>query len=233
EYVLNGAKTFISNGRNCDLAIVAAKTGDADSGAGGVTLLLVEADRQGFTKGRNLAKLGMKAQDTAELAFDNVRVPASNVLGGEGAGFGVLMAELAWERLMIALGCVAGARAVFEETVSYVKERKAFNRPVAKFQNTRFKLAEMKTEIQLGQSFVDQCMEQQMKSVLAIDAAASAKFWTSEMLCRVVDECLQLHGGYGYMLEYPVAKAYADARVQRIYGGTTEIMKEIVARSIV
>ncbi|MEM6639672.1 MAG: acyl-CoA dehydrogenase family protein [Pseudomonadota bacterium] len=233
DYILNGAKTFISNGRNCDFAVVAATTGEPGSGAAGVTLFIVEADREGFEKGRNLAKLGMKAQDTAELSFTNVRVPASNVLAGVGMGFGVLMAELAWERLMIAIGCVAGARAAYDNTVAYVKERKAFKRPVAKFQNTRFKLADMKTEIQLGQSFVDQCMELEMKSALSIDAAASAKYWTSEMLCRVVDECVQLHGGYGYMLEYPITKAYADARVQRIYGGTTEIMKEIVARSIV
>lgn len=230
DYLISGAKTFISNGQNCDLVIVAAKTDQAQSND--ITLFLVECDQEGFSRGRNLEKLGMKAQDTSELFFDEVRVPASNILGGVGTGFGVLMAELAWERLMIAVGAVAAARGIFDETVAYVKERKAFGKSLSKFQNTRFKLAEMKTEIQVGQSFVDECLSLQMESKLSIDAAASAKYWTSEMLCRVADEGLQLFGGYGYMLEYPISKAYADARVQRIYGGTTEIMKEIVARSI-
>lgn len=232
DFILNGSKTFITNGYNCDVVIVAAKIESEAADHSAVTLFLVDTASEGFRRGRNLSKLGTKAQDTAELFFDDVRLPASSVLGGAGMGFGILMSELAWERLMIAISAVAAAHGVFEETVSYVKERQVFGKPLSKFQNTRFKLAQMKTEIQFGQAFVDRCMALEMRSELPIDAAASAKYWTTEMLGNVADEGLQLFGGYGYMLEYPISKAYADARVQRIYGGTTEIMKEIVARSI-
>ncbi len=232
DFVLNGSKTFITNGHNCNVVIVAAKIDSDQADDKAVTLFLVDTKNEGFRRGRNLGKLGMKAQDTAELFFEDVRLPAGSILGGAGMGFGILMAELAWERLMIAISAVAAATGIFDETVSYVKTRQAFGKPLSGFQNTRFKLAQMKTEIQIGQAFVDRCMQLEMHSKLPIDAAASAKYWASEMLGRVADEGLQLFGGYGYMLEYPISRAYVDARVQRIYGGTTEIMKEIVARSI-
>ncbi|MEM7707291.1 MAG: acyl-CoA dehydrogenase family protein [Pseudomonadota bacterium] len=233
EYVINGSKTFITNGYHCDLAIVCARIDDGSKTEGNnITLFVVESAAPGFSKGRTLDKLGMKAQDTGELFFSDLRVPADHILGSPGMGFPILMAELAWERLMIAVACVAGARRAFEETVKYTRGREAFGKPLNRFQNTRFKLAEMKTEIQLGQCLVDRCLGLDLEGKLPIDAAASAKYWTSEMLGRVVDECVQLHGGYGYMMEYPIARCYADARVQRIYGGTSEIMKEIVARSL-
>ncbi len=231
ELVINGQKTFITNGQNADLVIVVCKT-DPGEGASGVSLVLVEGDREGFQKGRNLDKLGLKAQDTSELFFSDVRVPTTNMLGEEGKGFYYLMQELPWERLQIAIIGIAAAQAVLEETIAYTKDRKAFGRSISEFQNTRFKLAELKTEIQVGQVFVDRCLELIVEDKLDVATAAMAKYWISDLQCKVMDECLQLHGGYGYMWEYPVARAYADSRVQRIYGGTNEIMKELIGRTI-
>ncbi|WP_288904592.1 acyl-CoA dehydrogenase family protein [uncultured Sneathiella sp.] len=231
EYVINGSKTFITNGFMCDLVIVVTKT-DPSAGAKGTTLFLVEAGTPGFEKGRNLDKLGLKAQDTAELFFDDVRVPASNMLGGEGKGFFCLMQELAWERLQIAIGATATMEAVLDETIEYTKNRSAFGKDLIEFQNSRFKLAEQKTQVQIARVFVDKCIEELLKGELEVATAAMAKYWTSEVENRVIDECLQLHGGYGFMWEYRVARSYADARVQRIYGGTNEIMKELIARSL-
>jgi alkylation response protein AidB-like acyl-CoA dehydrogenase len=232
EYILNGSKIFITNGWHCDLVIVAAKFGDVAAGAANVGLLLVDAHAQGFSKGKPLKKIGMKAQDTCELFFDEVRVPKANLLGAEGAGFMILMQELAWERLMIAIACVAAAEQVLEQTIAYTKERHVFNRPLIKLQDARFKLADLKTQVAVARVYIDRCIELEVSKNLKIEAAAAAKLHASEMLCAVVDQCVQLHGGYGYILDYPVAKAYADARVQRIYGGTSEIMKEIIARSL-
>jgi len=231
HYVINGQKTFISNGQNCDLVVVVAKT-DPDEGAKGVSLILVEADREGFQRGRNLEKMGQKAADTSELFFQDVRVPITNCLGEENHGFIYLMKELPQERLVIAVGAAASAQHAFDITVDYVKERKAFGRRIADFQNTRFKLAEMKTELEVGWAFVDQCMAKHLKGELTPQEGAMAKLWLTEMQGRLVDTCVQLHGGYGYMMEYPIAKHYVDARVQRIYGGTSEIMKELIARFI-
>ena len=231
HWVLNGSKTFITNGWNADLVIVVAKT-DATKGYKGISLFIVDTSMTGFTKGKRLKKLGMKAQDTAELFFDNVRVPATNLLGDEGTGFVQLMQELPWERMQIALGAVAGAEAALSWTVSYAHERKAFGQEIMAFQNTRFTLAELKTEIQIARIFVDRCMELLLENKLDAVDAAMAKYWTTDLQCKVVDACLQLHGGYGYMWEYPIARAYADARVQRIYGGTNEIMKEIIGRTL-
>ncbi|MBO0332307.1 acyl-CoA dehydrogenase family protein [Sneathiella sp. CAU 1612] len=231
EYIINGSKTFITNGFMCDLVIVVTKT-DPSAGAKGTTLFLVEAGTPGFEKGRNLDKLGLKAQDTAELFFDDVRVPASNMLGGEGKGFFCLMQELAWERLQIAIGATATMEAVLDETIEYTKNRSAFGKDLIEFQNSRFKLAEQKTQVQIARVFVDKCIEELLKGQLEVATAAMAKYWTSEIENRVIDECLQLHGGYGFMWEYRVARSYADARVQRIYGGTNEIMKELIARSL-
>ncbi|MGO4260540.1 acyl-CoA dehydrogenase family protein [Lysobacter sp. TAB13] len=236
DYVIDGAKMFISNGLQCDLAIVAVRMDDQlERGAKAISLILVEADRPGFVKGKALKKVGLKAQDTAPLHFDQVRVPKRNVLGGEAGvnqGFMMLMQELAWERLIIAITSITGAETAFALTREYVQQRQAFGRPVAAFQNTRFKLAEMKSEIAMARVFVDRCTELVLRDELPIDAAAAAKYLCSDLLCKVVDECVQLHGGYGYMLEYPIARAYVDARAQRIYGGTNEIMKEIIARSL-
>ncbi|MCW5729405.1 MAG: acyl-CoA dehydrogenase family protein [Alphaproteobacteria bacterium] len=231
ELVINGQKTFITNGYLSDLVIVVTKT-DPKLGARGMSLVLVEADRPGFTKGRKLKKIGLKAQDTSELFFDNVRVPPSNMLGEEGKGFAYLMQELAWERMQIAIRNAAVAEAALEETLSYTRQRKAFGRAIADFQHSRFKLAEIKTEVQIGRVFVDHCLSLLMQGELDDATAAMAKLWLSELSGRVIDQCLQLHGGYGYMWEYPVARAWADARVQRIFGGTSEIMKEIIARTI-
>lgn len=231
ELVINGQKTFITNGAMSDLVIVVCKT-DPKIGAKGITLVLVEANRPGFSKGQKLKKLGLKAQDTAELFFDNVRVPPANILGAEGSGFAYLMQELAWERMQIAIRNAAQAEAVLDLTISYTKERKAFGKAVADFQYNRFKLAEMKTEIQIGRTFVDHCLELLMKNQLDEGTAAMAKLWLSELASRIIDQCLQLHGGYGYMWEYPIARAFADVRVQRLFGGTSEIMKEIIARTL-
>lgn len=233
DYIINGSKTFITNGYLSDLVVVVARTGDSGSGAKDLSLILVEADRSGFSKAEPLDKIGMKAQDTCELFFDNVRVPKKNLLGKvEGQGFIQLMKELSWERLIIAILSVSAAEAALKLTLDYTRERKVFGQSVADFQNSRFKMAEMKTDISMGQVYIDRCLELTLTNELSPEAAAAAKMWTSDMLCRVVDEGVQLHGGYGYMLEYPIAKAYIDSRAGRIYGGTNEIMKEIIARSL-
>ncbi|QXB86363.1 acyl-CoA dehydrogenase family protein [Acinetobacter lwoffii] len=232
DYLINGSKIFITNGYLCDMAIVVCKTGNNDKGSANLSLIMVEADRPGFSKGKPLNKIGMKGQDTCELFFDNVRVPKENLLGLEGMGFMMLMKELAWERLIVAIICQAGAEAAFAHTVKYTKERQAFGKSISHFQNTRFKLAELRTEIDVCRTYLDRCMQLQLKHELGIDAAAAAKYKISEMYSKVVDECLQLHGGYGYMLEYPIARAYIDNRANRIYAGTNEIMKELIARSL-
>jgi long-chain-acyl-CoA dehydrogenase len=233
HYVLNGSKIFITNGYLSDLVIVVAKTGTSGEGSKDTSLLLVEAASEGFSKGKPLNKVGMKAQDTCELFFNNVRVPKENLLGGkEGMGFIQLMTELAWERLIIAITSVAGAEHALKHTIDYTKQRKAFGKPIGAFQNTRFKLAEMKAELAIARVYVDRCIELVLKKKLGVDDAATAKYWTSDLMCKVIDECVQLHGGYGYMLEYPIARAWVDARAQRIYGGTNEIMKELIARTI-
>jgi len=231
KYVVNGSKTFITNGWNADLVIVVAKT-DPTQGAKGTSLVVVDTSMKGFTKGKRLKKMGLKGQDTAELFFDNVEVPAENLLGEAGNGFVYLMQELPWERMQIAIGAVSKTEAAIEWTKDYVRERKAFGRPVAGFQNTRFKLAECTTETQVARVFVDKCIELLLAGQLDAATAAMAKYWVSDLECKVIDECLQLHGGYGFMWEFPIARAYVDARVQRIYGGTNEIMKEVISRSI-
>jgi len=234
SFLLNGSKTFITNGWHADVVIVVAKT-DPAAGAKGTSLLLVERGMPGFDKGKRLKKLGLKAQDTSELFFTNVRVPADNLLGGEAQlnrGFICLMEQLPWERIQIAIGAVSAAQAAIDWTVAYVKERKVFGQPVAAYQNTRFTLAELQTEVQVARVFVDKCLELLMADKLDTATASMAKYWCSDLQCKVMDECVQLHGGYGYMLEYPITRAYADARVQRIYGGTNEIMKEVITRSM-
>jgi alkylation response protein AidB-like acyl-CoA dehydrogenase len=230
-YLLNGSKTFITNGWNCDLVIAVAKT-DPAKGAKGTSLLVVDTSMKGFAKGKRLKKVGLKGQDTAELFFDNVEVPAENLLGQENNGFVYLMQELPWERLQIAIAAAAKAEAALEWTRNYVSERKAFGRTVASFQNTRFKLAELATEVQIARVFVDKCIELLLDKNLDAATASMAKYWVSDLECKVMDECVQLHGGYGYMWEFPIARAYVDARVQRIYGGTNEIMKEVISRSL-
>ena len=232
DYVINGSKIFITNGYLCDMAIVVCKTGNSEKGSANLSLIMVEAGRAGFSKGKPLNKIGMKGQDTCELFFDHVRVPKENLLGMEGMGFMMLMKELAWERMLVAIICQAGAEAAFAHTVQYTKDRKAFGKSISSFQNTRFKLAELRTEIDFCRAYLDRCMELQLSESLGIDAAAAAKYKISEMFSKVVDECLQLHGGYGYMLEYPIARAYIDNRANRIYAGTNEIMKELISRSL-
>ena len=230
-FVLNGSKTFITNGWNADMVIVVAKT-DPAKGAKGTSLLVVDTSMKGFSKGRRLKKMGLKGQDTAELFFDNVEVPAENLLGLENQGFIYLMQELPWERMQIAIAAVAKSEAALEWTRRYVTDRKAFGKPVASFQNTRFKLAELATEVQIARVFVDKCIELLMQKKLDTATASMCKYWTTDLECKVMDECVQLHGGYGYMWEFPIARAYVDARVQRIYGGTNEIMKEVISRSL-
>ena len=231
HYLLNGSKTFITNGQLADLVVVVAKT-DPKEGAKGTSLFIVESASEGFEKGQNLNKVGMKAQDTSELFFQDVKVPADNLLSGrEGQGFVQLMSELPAERLQVALTAVAASEAAWQWTLDYVKERKAFGKPVVAFQNTRFKLAELKAEITAARVFTDRCLELHLEKKLDIPTAAMLKQHTTDLQCKVMDECVQLHGGYGYMWEYPIARAWADSRVQRIYAGTNEIMKEIVARS--
>ncbi|GAA1276531.1 long-chain specific acyl-CoA dehydrogenase [Pseudonocardia aurantiaca] len=232
DWVLGGSKTFITNGVMADLVIVVART-DPDAGSRGFSLLVVERGMPGFERGRRLEKVGLKAQDTAELSFTDVRVPAANVLGEPGTGFVSLMQNLAQERLSIAVGCAAGAAAALDLTLAYTKERTAFGRPVAAFQNTRFELAEIDTEVSVTRAFVDRCISEHVAGRLSVTDAAKAKWWASDVLKRVVDRCVQLHGGYGYMLEYPIAKAFVDSRVQSIFGGTNEIMKEIIGRTLV
>jgi alkylation response protein AidB-like acyl-CoA dehydrogenase len=234
SYLLNGSKTFITNGWHADLVVVVAKTNPA-AGGKGTSLLLVERGMPGFSVGQRLKKMGMKAQDTSELFFDNVRVPAENLLGGaayENKGFICLMEQLPWERLQIAIGAVSASQAAIDWTVHYVKERKVFGQPVASFQNTRYVLAELQTQVQVARVFVDKCCELIGKDQLDTATASMAKYWTTDLQCKVMDECVQLFGGYGYMWEYPITRAYADARVQRIYGGTNEIMKEVITRSM-
>jgi acyl-CoA dehydrogenase len=231
EYVINGSKTFITNGWLADLVIVVAKT-DAKAGAKGISLFLVDAKTPGFSKGKRLEKVGMKAQDTSELFFQDVRIPKANLLGKEGMGFVYLMQELPQERLTVGVGAIASAEAALKSTLDYTRERKAFGRAVADFQNTRFKLAEMATEIQVGRVFVDRCLELHLNKKLDVPTAAMLKYWGTDLQCKVIDECVQLHGGYGYMWEYPIARAWADSRVQRIYAGTNEIMKEIISRAL-
>ncbi|MEV5414277.1 acyl-CoA dehydrogenase family protein [Thermopolyspora sp. NPDC052614] len=232
HYVVNGSKTFITNGINSDLVVTVTKT-DPTQGARGITLLVIERGMEGFTRGRNLDKIGMKAQDTAELFFDNVRVPVANRLGdADGQGFFQLMANLPQERLSIAVAAVAASEAILEQTIEYCRNRQAFGRSIGKFQNTRFVLAELATEVEIARHFVDKCVTAlNAKELSAVDAA-KAKWWTTDLQNKVVDRCLQLHGGYGYMMEYPVARAFLDSRVQSIYGGTNEIMKEIIGRSL-
>jgi acyl-CoA dehydrogenase len=231
EYILSGQKTFITNGHHADLVIVVAKT-DPDAGHAGISLIVVDADSEGFTSGAQIGKLGQHASDTTELFFDDVRVPTANLLGAEGSGFVQLMEKLVPERLIIAVGALAGAEAAFEYTLDYVKERTAFGRPIGSFQNSRFVMAEMKTELAIGRAFVDQSIVKHCAGELTIEEAAMAKWWTTELLGRVADSCLQLHGGYGYTDEYAISSAWADARIMRIYGGTTEIMKELIGRGM-
>ena len=230
-YRLNGSKTFISNGINADLVIVAAKT-DPGKGHDGISLLVLERGMTGFERGRNLDKIGLKAQDTAELFFDDVAVPVDNLLGEEGAGFRQLMERLPQERLAIAVVAASACETLLELTLDYSRQRTAFGRPIGSFQHNRFVLAEMATETQIARVFVDRCIEELNAGRLSVADAAMAKWWTTELQKRVADQCLQLHGGYGYMSEYPIAKAYLDTRVQTIYGGTTEVMKEIIGRTL-
>lgn len=231
EYVINGAKTFITNGINADFVIVVCQT-DAEAGAMGFSLIVVERGAEGFERGRNLEKIGLKAQDTAELFFDNVRVPVDNLIGEEGKGFIYLMENLPQERLSISYIAAAATRRIIDMTVEYVKERKAFGKPIGSFQNSRFALAELETEQQIAQVFVDRSITEHNAGNLTVSDAAMGKWWITELQKRAVDTCLQLHGGYGYMSEYPISKAYLDTRIQTIYGGTTEIMKEIVGRTM-
>jgi alkylation response protein AidB-like acyl-CoA dehydrogenase len=231
HYVVNGAKTFITNGINADLVITAVKT-DSSQRHRGMSLLVVERDTPGFERGRNLDKVGMHAQDTAELFFDDARVPVANRLGEEGTGFAQLVANLPQERLSIAVTGVAAARAAFERTLGYAKQRRAFGQPIGTFQNSRFRFAEMLTEIEIAQAFVDRCVLALNVGTLSAEDAAMAKWWCTELQGRVADTCVQLHGGYGYMTEFPISRAFTDARITRIYGGTTEIMKEIIGRSL-
>jgi len=229
-YIVNGSKTFISSGIHADVVIVVART--SDDPHAGLTLLVIEDGMEGFERGRNLDKMGLHAQDTAELFFNDVAVPVSNRLGDEGMGFAQLVANLPQERLSIAVGAVAAAEAALQLTLEYAKERRAFGRSIGGFQHNRFALAEAKTEVDIGRVFVDRLLEEHIRGELTIEQAAEAKWWTTEMLRRVVDLGVQMHGGYGYMMEYPIAKAFVDARVSTIYGGTTEIMKEIIGRGM-
>lgn len=234
HYRLRGSKTYITNGWHADLVIVVAKT-QPQAGAKGTSLFLLEAGTPGFTKGKPLHKLGLKAQDTCELFFDDVRLSPAQLLGGEAylnKGFVCLMEQLPWERLQIAIGAVAASQAAIQWTLDHVQSRKVFGQALASFQNTRFKLAELQTEVQIAQVFVDKCIELLCQDKLDTATASMAKYWTTDLQCKVMDECVQLHGGSGFMWEYPITRAYADARVQRIYGGTNEIMKEVITRSM-
>jgi alkylation response protein AidB-like acyl-CoA dehydrogenase len=230
EYIVNGSKTFISNGINSDVIVAAVRT-SPDLGKKGISLLVIERGMSGFERGRNLEKVGKHSQDTAELFFNEMRVPASNLLGLEGDGMKYLMHNLAQERLSIAVDAVAVAVAALNWTQAYTKERTAFGQNLSQFQNTKFVMAELFAEVQIGQVYVDRCIELHNKKELDATQAAVAKFWLTEMQNRVVDRCLQLHGGYGYMREYPIARAWVDSRIQTIYGGTSEIMKEVISRS--
>jgi alkylation response protein AidB-like acyl-CoA dehydrogenase len=231
EYVIDGSKTFITSGLNADIVITAVRTGTTGTHAD-LSLVMVENDTPGYTRGRNLEKLGQHAQDTAELFFDGARVPVANLIGAEGDGFRHLTHNLPQERLSIALGAVGSAEGALRRTLEYVKDRHAFGQPIGTFQNSRFVLAQCRTEIEVTRAFVDRCLAALVAGELTAAEAAMAKYWASEMVGRVTDACLQLHGGYGYMTEYPICRDYADARILRIYGGTTEIMKEIVGRDM-
>ena len=231
DWILNGSKTFISAGINSDLVVVVART-NSDAGHKGFSLLVVERDMEGFSRGRKLDKVGLHFADTAELHFDDVRVPGANLLGEEGKGFYHLMTNLPSERLSIAVAAIAGARGTFGETLQYVKDRKAFGQPIGSFQNSRFVMAELDTELEIGEQYIDRCIRAAVDGDLTAVQASKAKWWCTELNKRVVDACVQLHGGYGYMNEYRVARDYADVRIQTIYGGTTEIMKEIIGRDL-
>jgi acyl-CoA dehydrogenase len=233
EWVINGAKTFISNGILCDLCIVACKTDpDPANAHRGISLFVVEAGRPGFIKGKKLKKMGMASQDTSELAFEDCRIPAGNLLGEVGAGFMMLMNKLQQERLVVAIAAQAGAEQILADTIRYTQERKAFGKPISKFQNTQFKLVECATEVEVGRAFLDKLVAEHMAGKYLVKECSMAKLWQTEMADRVVDTCLQFFGGYGYMLEYPIARAYMDSRVQRIYAGTNEIMKVIIAKQM-
>jgi acyl-CoA dehydrogenase len=232
HYVVNGAKTFITNGAQADMVVTVVKTNPEET-ASGISLVIVPTDTPGFTRGRVLDKIGMKGQDTSELFFDDVRIPVTNLLGSdEGQGFIQLMEQLPQERLIVAVSNVAAMELCFDETLRYVHDRQAFNRPIWGFQNTKFKMAEIATEARVARSFVDECIELHLEHQLDIPTVAMAKLWCSERAQKVADMCLQLHGGYGYMNEYPIARAWADLRVSQIYAGTSEIMKEIISRSL-
>jgi acyl-CoA dehydrogenase len=233
DYIINGQKTFISNGQLCDLCIVAAKTDpDPASAHKGISLIVVEAGRAGFVKGKRLEKMGMASQDTSELYFEDCRVPVANRLGAEGAGFIMLMQKLQQERLCVAIGALAAAEQVTNDTVAYCKERQAFGKPISKFQNTQFKLVECATKVQVARAFLDQVIAQHIAGKQLVTECSMAKWWITDMSQEVIDTCLQFFGGYGYMLEYPVTRAFMDARVQRIYAGTNEIMKVIIAKQM-
>ena len=231
HYIVNGSKTFITNGYMSDMVIVVVKT-DPAAGAKGTSLLLMDTGMEGYSKGKPLKKIGMKAQDTCELFFDNVKVPLNCLLGKEGEGFNYLMQELPQERLLVGIMGITTAETAIEKTIQYTKERIAFGKPISAFQNTRFRMAEMATETQIGRVFVDRCIELHLENKLDIPTAAMLKYAMTDLQCKVVDECLQFHGGYGYVWEYWIARAYADSRVQKIYAGANEIMKEIIARAI-
>lgn len=231
HYLVSGSKTFISNGQHCDIAVVALKT-DPEAGSKGLSLLLMEADSPGFERGRNLEKLGHHSADTSELFFDQVKVPKANLLGVEGGAMRAMMAELPQERLIIAYASIAAAQKAFDITCEYVKQRKAFKQTVGQMQNTRFKLADLKADLTVGWAFVDQCLAALVRGELTADNASIAKLWITEMQGRVVDQCVQFFGGYGFMKEYEICRLYADARIQRIYGGTSEIMREIISRNL-
>ena len=233
EYVINGSKTFISNGQLCDICIVAAKTDpDPANAHKGISLFVVEANRKGFTKGKRLAKMGMASQDTSEMAFEDCRIPVANLLGAEGGGFMMLMQKLQQERLCVGIGAQAASEQVLIDTIAYTKERKAFGKPISKFQNTQFKLVECLAKCEVGRAYVDKVVSEHVAGKYLVKECSIAKFWTTDMAQEVIDTCLQFFGGYGYMLEYPVTRAFMDARVQRIYAGTNEIMKVIVAKQL-
>ena len=231
DYVINGQKTFITNGQNCDFILLACTT-NPDAGAKGISLIIVESHREGFNRGRNLEKIGQKAADTSELFFSDVRVPVTNLLGQEGGGFSLLMNELPRERMTIACRAFAEAQRAYELTVEYVKERKAFGQQIYEFQNTQFKLAEIKTDLAVGWAYIDQCLFKINEGSLTPEEGAMAKLWTTETGNKIIDACLQLFGGYGYMSEYPISRLYVDSRVRRIYGGTSEIMKLVIGRTV-
>ncbi len=230
DWIINGSKTFITSGQNADLVIVAART--SEDPHRGLTLFVVEDGMEGFERGKSIHKVGQHASDTLELFFNDVRVPHSNMLGEEGSGFFQLVSRLVPERLTLAVAAQAGSERVLEETLTYVKEREAFGRPIGTFQNSRFKMAEMKTKLTVTRAFVDQCIKKYTEGTCGVDEAAMAKWWTTDMACEIADECLQLHGGYGYTTEYGVSRAWTDARIGRIFAGTNEIMKELIGKTM-